>query len=144
MSALLLLVVLLMMPWKIQYWPRVLSVQVVNHLELPCDALAWWDESAQVIHLCDPYKGELRWPPIVLHETQHAMASFFLVDPDWNEFGQQAMSALDNDGYSDEQRWKAEFSLSLSGAELHADLPGITQGQIPPILAPWYPWFSLK
>lgn len=143
MNTLLLLLVLSLAPWRPNYWPRVLGLQILHHYELPCGALAWWQASDETIHLCHPYQGQLQWGPIALHESQHAMATLYLSEPDWEGFGHQAIKALNSTRYSDEQRWRADASLSLGGHELHADLPLITAGRIPSSLAMWYPWFWL-
>jgi len=135
-----LVLVLSLAPWRPEYRQALLHLEII-HEEYPCDVGAWVGPD-QIIHLCPAPGDRMDW--LALHETQHIMASRYLPYTNWDIFSRVAMKALKTGGYSQEQIDLAEYILSYSGHELHAELPWIVQGDLPPQLQRWYPWFELE
>jgi len=126
-------------PWKAAYYDALTELRVIVH-EYPCDSAAWTGPD-RAIHLC-PAPGD-NWGWLGLHESQHIMAGTYLPPMEWDIFASQAMKGLREGNYTAEQIATAEYILSYGGHELHAELPWITHGDIPPNLQRWYPWFDL-
>ena len=133
------ILILTLAPWKPQYHAALFDMYVVVH-ERPCPAAAWAVLDEGEIHLC-PSPGH-QWEWMGLHESQHIMAARYLPGTNFDVFSHVAMKALREGDYTDDQIWRAEFQQSLGGHELHAELPWITGGKLPPALQRWYPWFS--
>ena len=136
----LLTLVLMLMPWKPEYYHAVLRLEII-HEQYPCDHGAWIGPD-QIIHLC-PAPGD-RWDWLALHESQHIMASTYLPpNMSFGNFAYVAMKSLREGDYTDEQIRQAEYYLTYGEHELHAGLPWITGGRLPPSVQYWYPWFDL-
>lgn len=77
---------------------------------------------------------------IFIHELGHFFQSRYLVwqqPGGWDEFERLAWQAVEH-GTEHQQNSVLAFTLPH---ELHAELPLILKGNIPPELANWYPWF---
>lgn len=143
MNMLVLLLVLPLMPWKPEYHSSLAAMSIAYHVQ-PCPNSPYpaWIQKDGHIHLC-PTPGT-RWHWLVLHESQHLLASLYLGDnAQLDLFERVAMKALSTGKYPcDEARLKRVRAIGPH--ELHAELPWITQGNVPPQLAYWYPWFDLN
>lgn len=133
------ILILALAPWKPEYHQALFDLRVIVH-EYPCDSAAWTGPD-RAIHLC-PAPGD-QWEWLGLHESQHIMASTYLPDTNWDIFAIVAMKALREGDYTREQIQLAEYILSYGSCELQAELPWIVQGDVPPELQRWYPWFGL-
>ena len=134
------ILILSLVLWRPEYHQTLYDVRVIVH-EYPCDYGAWTGPD-RAIHLC-PAPGDY-WPALGLHESQHIMASTYLPpNMNFDNFAYIAMKSLHEGDYTDEQVRQAEYYLTYGSHELHAELPWITGGRLPPFVQYWYPWFDL-
>jgi len=131
------------LPWKAE------AAKILTHAEIV--VYEWYSER--------PYAAAngpdkiIYWLPLpqdravgdLLHESQHYLAcQYGMHEWDWDKFQRLAMRELRRGDYTREQVLEAKYIASYGGHELHAELPWITKGEIPPCLQRWYPWFDLK
>jgi len=82
---------------------------------------------------------------VLLHESQHVLCTKYGIgDSDWDKFTRVAMKAVRKGNYSRAEIREAKYMATYGGHELHAQLPWIVRGDIPPCLQRWYPWFELE
>jgi len=108
----------------------------INIVPGPCDYAAWYDGA---LNICS---DSFVW--MILHESQHHLA--YQNGPwDFDKFERVAMQVLRRGDYSKDEILNAKSYVAYGGGlELHAQLPWIVRGNIPPCLGAWYPWFDLK
>lgn len=138
------ILILALAPWKPEYHQALFDLHVIVHDYPYCGDYSpgAWTLPDRAIHLC-PTPGDY-WPWLGLHESQHIMASTFLGYRNYDVFAKLAMQELYNGPYAEEQIDLARYYLSYGSHELHAELPWILHGELPPSLQPWYPWFQLS
>lgn len=128
------------LPWRTEWLPTVGKAPLDIHMG--CQG-AWLGKDEH-IHIC---LGEQAgyYPQAVIHELQHWLCSTQTDGQpwDWEKFGRLAMRSLREGDYNRDQIHEAKYFLSYGGHELHAQLPWITRGKIPPCLQDYYPWFDL-
>lgn len=85
----------------------------------------------------------------VFHETQHHMQVRYKIwrtDGGWDSFMAIAEDLV-NSGRLDEWQENAikpYLGMTSSQHELHAELPWILHGELPPQFADWYPWLQAE
>lgn len=135
------ILILSLAPWNPAYVDALYHMGIEVH-NRPCPSSAWTGPG-QVIHLC-PAPGD-DWGRLGLHESQHLLAGRFLQSPAvrWERFAPEVMAALKGGQYKSGHTEWAQDVLQYGDFELHAELPWILHGEIPPELQAWYPWFDL-
>jgi len=128
-------------PIKPEYHDSVAKIQLVIESQ-PCDYAGWTGPDNR-IHICATPGLNPAW--IASHEMTHILAGHNLPrNTDWDRFTVKALSVLRQErGYGSEYLL-AKYMAEYGGHELHAELPWITGGRLPPALQHWYPWFDLE
>jgi len=143
-----LVMILFSMPWKPDCVSSVLMMGMVYH-EPPCymggHEVGGWVGADNRIHLCPG--STVRKDRLLLHESQHLLARLYLNRQDaedWDGFANMTLRALADGNYSKDEKMQVANMLRSGPQELHAELPWIVCGNLPPELQPWYPWFSIS
>jgi hypothetical protein len=143
----LLLLLVVWLPWKPGRIAELAKIPIVTHNPLVDDCQRAWINS-DAIHLCGE-RSEYPWH--LSHEMQHYFVGRDngLREADWDKFTNVALKELmilEEMGLLGDGEWEhAKYvGHEWGGGELHAELPWITRGYIPPKLAIWYPWFRVS
>lgn len=133
------------LPVKDSYVDVVLKVPVMAHDEARenCRYRAWYMGST--IHLCAAQE-EYEW--LFSHELTHHFVYQNISlklrpeTADWDKFGQIAIRTLSRHCTDEEFTYAKYVVRNFGEKELHAELPWIVKGNIPPDLRAWYPWIG--
>ena len=137
------LIILLSLPWDWHYLPVALQAPTWCHYAAPCgspDMIGWYDGQIHVVHCSFNAETRRRY----VHELDHYLVHYYgMTEWDWGHF--VSLVRAESAAWPEHQQASIESMLEYGGAqELHADLMNIIGQDIPPSLAPWYPWFSLS
>jgi len=131
------------LPWHPQWAVKATTAPTDFHV----GCRGAWMGHDQRIHFCLGEPANY-YPMATTHELQHWFYYTQLRGKVWNwdKFGYVAMAALYQGDYTTDQlnEDEARYFYSQGGHELHAQLPWITKGKIPPSLQDYYPWFDLE
>ena len=135
---------MLMMTMWLPWQPGAAAKATTAPLDLHLGCRGAWLGHDQRMHICfGEHSGY--YLHATVHELQHWFCSTQLRGEiwDWDEFADEAMAALYEGDYTEEQIAMLEYALQFGGHELHAEIPWWTRGKIPPCLQEYYPWFDL-
>jgi len=133
--------------WNEGWLPVIDRVEIVWHNEPGWpgqEGCGWYEEQIHV--RTDHSEYEWRLPAVLMHELNHYLADVAKLD-DWDKFANLAMKEMrrPDAGWTRHQVLSVKGMIGYGGGyELHAELPTILEGDIPPCLQRWYPWFDLK
>lgn len=131
------------LPWKAEVVEVLANAEIVVYVDYSARPYAAGIAANKII-----YWLPLRYDRTIgdlLHESQHYLAcQHGMHGWDWVKFERVAMRELRRGGYSKDQILTAKYIAGYGGHELHAELPWIVKGEIPPCLQRWYPWFELE
>lgn len=151
MTGWLLAILLLSMPFKPEYWPALLEPEVEwSNARCRNNALAcYYDET---IYLKN-WPWFFLWPHslgaehALIHEMGHHLQGreqIWRNPGGWDAFEAIVRELISTGDLDDDQKRNLESMLEWEPYELHAELPLILEGEIPPVLQAWYPWFEIK
>lgn len=159
MARIMLLLIMLTWPWKMDWVPSALSIGIEWRApdgKWPCkaEAIACYSAGDEAMFL-SPRPGDLNkaggMTRVVFHELLHHLQfeSGIFREHRWEEFRADVADFILYEGHdlSDHQRATLRYHMverSDELWELHAELPAVLEGEIPCGLAPWYPWFELQ
>jgi len=144
-----LLVIILSMPWKSEYWPTLMRTPVIwSNTRCHQSRACYYDGTIYLQPKWDYgyFDADLRHA--LIHEMQHHLqcsGQIWRTDGGWERFEGLLVELLASGELSEEQ---VDYLTTLLGDtqihEVHAELPWILDGELPPEFADWYPWFYLE
>jgi hypothetical protein len=157
MAKLVLIVILFAYPWTPDAMSALSRIDVVS--DSVCAQTGFYDpKEPGSIHICDQL-GRLGTRYIAIHELNHLFSyRYGLIrigvdgqiktdDEAWDKFVFLVFKELKTGDY---ESWKIQWAKHLlehgndGRFELHAEVPWLFDGDIPPTLADWYPWFLVE
>jgi len=129
---------------KPEWYHALLCAEVKGHYTSQVEGrqrVGWYEVKTRMIHVVYVREDHdmLRR---LSHETMHYLAGVAKLG-NWDKFAKLAMKEVRRGDYSRHQILSVKGMIRYGGGyELHADLPGIFEGQIPESLQKWYPWFE--
>lgn len=147
-------------PWRQEYLKIVSKTEIVHYADkAACGGKDGYSLDTGIIGICGHGISDFpTYRRLLLHEMQHRL--FYHESWDWpnvsdldaNHWGKFAHLCVRSFCLPGEDYNQILCSLSKRVIgddahlilELHAALPELTKGKIPPVLHPWYPWFDLS
>jgi len=137
----LMLLFVLWLPWNWSYLPTAMNANVWCHEAPPArypERIAWYDGGIHIVGCQFDAETKRRY----VHELDHYLVDHYDVG-NWDYF--VSLVRAESTGWNEHQRNTVEWIIvDGGGIELHADLPMLLEGKIPPALQAWYPWFALN
>lgn len=149
MNGWLLFLVLASMPWRPQYWTPIAHTPVEwSNTRCHHARACYYDQTIYLQGEWEDNPWDEGLQHAVLHELQHHFLCTYRTwrtAGGWPEFERLVSELLGSGSLSQDQRSYLSTLLHDSQShELHAELPWVLQGKIPPQFAQWYPWFYTK
>ena len=148
-----LIIILVFWPWRFTWLPTVLKAPLYTDRQLGaaiCEGqIACTTVGTPTVVFVSRDRAD--WvrggglAHMVIHELQHYLQieSGLRESADWQGFSRAVDAMILSNEYSDHERNTMLYLRRCAPLEMHAELPALLRGKMPPELQPWYPWFEL-